>query len=147
MSDSNTDVPAGQIRFVDCYQPGVKDGMYETQVKQTVSAPGVSIPDASQRFVVDGPRFAIDTSEIHAEFPPNGASSQFAQVLPHVVMDKRLLPWERDIPGLPGSVPWLGLLVFQDGELIGDEKDSKTLIANYAQTMTVGTLLGNASPT
>ena len=145
MSDSNTDVPAGQIRFVDCYQPGVKDGMYEITVKQTVSAPGVSIPDLSQRFVVAGPRFAIDASEIHAEFPPNGASSQFAQVLPHVVMDKRLLPWERDIPGLPGSVPWLGLLVFQDGELIGDEKDSKTLIANYAQTMTVGTLLGNAS--
>ena len=145
MSDAKIDLPAGQIRFVDSYQPGVKAGTYEIKVKQTVSAAGVSVPDLAQRFLVAGPRFVVDRSEIHAEFPPNGASSQFATVLPHVVMNKRLLPWERQIPGLQESVPWLALLVFQDGELIGNEQDSATLIANYAQTMTVGKLLGNAS--
>jgi hypothetical protein len=147
MSDLKIDLPAGQIRFVDSYQPGVKDGTYEIRVKQTVSAAGVSVPDLAQRFLIAGPRFEVDHSEIHAEFPPKGASSQFADVLPHVVINKRLLPWERVVPGLPDSAPWMALLVFQDGELIGDENDSKTLIANYAQTMTVGKLLGNASAT
>ena len=145
MSDAKIDLPAGQIRFVDSYQPGVKAGTYEIKVKQTVSASGVSVPDLAQRFLVAGPRFVVDRSEIHAEFPPNGSSSQFATVLPHVVMNKRLLPWERQLPGLQESVPWLALLVFQDGELIGNEQDSATLIANYTQTMTVGKLLGNAS--
>ena len=147
MSDPNIDLPDGQIRFIDSYQPGLKDGTYTIKVSQTVSAPGVTVPDLPQAFVVSGPRFAIDSSEIHAEFPPNGTCSQFAGVLPHVVLNKRLLPWEREIPGLADSVPWLALLVFNKDELIGDENDSKTVIANYAQTMSVSQLLSNASAT
>src|SRR5215207_3324987 len=147
MSDPNIDLPEGQIRFIDSYQPGLKDGTYTIKVSQTVSAPGVSVPDLPQEFVVSGPRFVIDQSESHAEFPPNGTCSKFAEVLPHVVLNKRLLPWERDIPGLADSVPWLALLVFNRDELIGDETDSKTVIANYAKTTTVGQLLGNASAT
>ena len=147
MSDSKIDVPGGQILFRDSYQPGVKDGTYKLTVSQSVSAPDVTVPDLTKEFKVAGPRFTLDPSEIHAEFPPNGSCSQFAEVLPHVVLNKRLLPWERDIRGLPASVPWLALLAFQDGELIGDEKDSKTVIANYAQTTTVGKLIDSASST
>jgi hypothetical protein len=147
MSNPIIDVPAGQVLFRDSYQPGIKDGTYKIKVAQTVSATGVTVPDLYRQFDVAGPRFVLDSSEIHAEFPPNGTCSQFAEVLPHVVLNKRLLPWERDIPGLPDSVPWLALLVFQDGELMGDKTDSKTVIANYAQTMTVGTLVGNATST
>lgn len=147
MSDTNIDLPEGQIRFIDSYRPGIKDGTYTIKVSQTVSAPGASVPDLPQQFVVSGPRFAIDQSEIHAEFPPNGTCSKFAEILPHVVLNKRLLPWERDVPGLADSVPWLALLVFNKDELIGDETDSKTVIANYAKTMTVAQLLANASTT
>ena len=71
--------------------------MYKIKVSHTVSAPDVSVPDLSPQFKVAGPRFVIDPAEIHAEFPPNGSCSQFAEVLPHVVLNKRLLPWERDI--------------------------------------------------
>ncbi len=147
MTDSNIDVPGGQILFRDSYQPGVKDGTYKLTVSQSVSAPDVNVPDLTKEFRVAGPRFTLDPSEVHTEFPPNGSSSQFAEVLPHVVLNKRLLPWERDIHGFPDSVPWLALLAFQDGELIGDAKDSKTVIANYAQTMTVGKLIDSASST
>ena len=147
MSDPNIDLPEGQIRFIDSYQPGLKDGTYTIKVSQTVSAPNVTVPDLPQGFVVSGPRFVIDPSEIHAEFPPNGTCSQFAEVLPHLVLNKRLLPWERDIPGLSDAVPWLALLVLQKDELIGDETDNTTVIANYAKTMTVGQLIANASTT
>lgn len=147
MSDPTIDLPDGQIVFIDSYQPGIKDGTYTLNVSQTVSASGVTVPDLPQQFVVSGPRFVLHPSEIHAEFPPNGTCSKFAEVLPHVVLNKRLLPWERDIPGLSDSVPWLALLVFNKDELVGDENDSATVIANYAQTMTVGQLLANASAT
>jgi hypothetical protein len=147
MSDPNIDLPEGQIRFIDQYEPGLKAGTYTIKVSQTVSAPGASVPDLPQQFVVSGPRFVIDPAELHAEFPPNGTCSQFAEVLPHVVLNKRLLPWERDVPGFGDAVPWLALLVFQNGELIGDETDSRTVIANFARTMTVGQLLGSASAT
>ena len=147
MSEPNIDLPEGQIRFIDSFEPGLKDGTYTIKVSQTVSAPGASVPDVPQQFVVSGPRFVIDSSELHAEFPPNGTCSKFAEILPHVVLRKRLLPWERDIPGLSDSVPWMALLVFQKAELIGDETDSKTVIANYAETMTVGQLLGNTAAT
>jgi len=147
MSDSKIDVPAGQVLFRDSYQPGIKDGVYKLTVSQAVSAPDVTVPDLTRQFEVAGPRFVLDPSEIHTQFPPNGSCSQFAEVLPHVVLKKRLLPWERDISGLSDSVPWLALLAFQDGELIGDETDSKTVVANYAQTMTVEALINNGSST
>lgn len=147
MSDPLIDLPAGHIRFLDNYEPGLKDGTYEITVSQTVSASGVTVPDFVQQFRVMGPRFSLDAADLHAQFPPKGTTSQFAEVLPHVVLNKRLLPWERDIPGLSDAVPWLALLVFQDGELIGDATNSQAVIANFAQTMTVATLLGNASET
>jgi hypothetical protein len=146
MSDP-IDVPAGQVLFRDSYQPGLRDGVYKIKVSHSVSAPDVTVPDLFQQFKVAGPRFSIDPSDVHVEFPPNASSSQFAEVLPHVVLNKRLLPWERNIKGLSESVPWLTLLAFQEGELIGDKTDTKTVIANYAQTITVEKLIANASST
>ncbi len=112
MSNPLDTLPAGQVRFLDSYQPGLADGAYTLAVTQTVSAPGVTVPDISQKLVVAGP------TDVHVEFPPNGSSGQFEEVLPHIVFTKRLLPWERDVLGLPAAVPWLALLVLQANELL-----------------------------
>ena len=133
---TSTPPPPGEIQFFDAFAPGLKDGTYRIDVSQSVSAPGASIAPVARTFVVRGPRFAIDPAEIHAQFPPNGATSTFETILPHVVLNKRLLPWERDIPGLGDKVPWLALLVFSDGELLGDPGGG-----NYTQTLTVQQLL------
>lgn len=134
-------LPPGAIQFYDAFAPGLKDGTYRIDVSQSLSAPGASVAPITQTFVVRGPRFAIDPAEIHAQFPPNGATSVFETILPHVVLNKRLLPWERDVPGLADNVPWLALLVFAEGELLGDAGGG-----NYTQTLSVGELLA-ADPT
>jgi hypothetical protein len=147
MSDQSNDRKAGHLTFFDSYQPGLKDGTYELTLTQEVSAPDVSVPALTQVFVLRGPRWSLAPSDVYAESPPNGATGDFAGVLPHVVLRKRLLPWERDIPHLGDSIPWLALLVFQPGELVGDANDSQAVIANHARTMTVAQLRASASAT
>jgi hypothetical protein len=138
MSIPVTKLSPGEMQFFDACEPGLKDGLYRIDLSQTVSATGASVTPMAQQFAVQGPRFAIDAAEVHTVFPPNGATSRFERVLPHIVFNKRLVPWERDIPALdkPGNVPWLALLVFQEGDLLGDAG-----AGNYTQTLTVRQLL------
>jgi len=136
MSAPNSQLPPGDIQFFDDFEPGLKDGTYHVEVTHTVDAKNARIAPLTQKFVVQGPRFAIDENDIHSRFPPNGATSSFDNILPHLIMKKRLLPWERDVPGLSDNVPWLAVLVFQQGELLGDVGSG-----NYAQTQTVQQLL------
>jgi hypothetical protein len=148
---SSNGLAAGQVQFVDNFIPGLEDGRYKIELKQTVTAPGATVAPATRIFNIQGPRFALDPSDIHACFPPKGVSGQFDRSLPQVILTKRLLPWERQIPKVKESgVPWLALLVFQQGELIdfqvegapGDpDAAMKQAIANGAQTMTVQQLL------
>jgi hypothetical protein len=142
MPEPDDALPPGHVRFLDSFQPGLKPGTYIITVQHTLAAPDADIPSVAQVFHVAGPRFVLNPADIHAEFPPNGASGPFEEVLPHIVLNKRLLPWERDIPGLGDLVPWVALLVFQEGELIPTDPDPvRSAVANYAQTMTVKDLL------
>ena len=136
MSSPSASLPPGVIQFFDAFEPGLKEAEYRIDVTQDVSAPGAEVAPVSQTVAIRGPRFTIDPSDVHSVFPPNGATSTFASVLPHVVLGKRLLPWERDIPGLGAAVPWLAVLVFQDGELAGPLGGG-----TYAQSLTVDQLL------
>jgi hypothetical protein len=134
---SASTLTTGEVQFYDWFEPGLKDGTYRIDVTQILTGvPNATIDPVSQSFVVQGPRFAIEPSEVHTSFPPNGATGAFEDVLPHVVLNKRLLPWERDVPGLGGDVPWMALLVFSDGELVGDLAGG-----DYAQTITVRQLM------
>jgi hypothetical protein len=123
------------VQFFDHVKPGLKDGSYRLEVSQKVSATGAAVAPISRVFHVAGPRFAIDPADVHATFPPNGATGRFAEILPHVVLKKRLLPWERDIEHLTDDTPWMALLLFQDDELVRDS-DGHTL-----QTVKVGPLV------
>ncbi|WP_438033386.1 hypothetical protein [Sorangium sp. So ce204] len=140
MSDP-TPIPSGEIQLFDGFEPGLKDATYRVDVVQTVSAADAYVPPAAQTFRVDGPRFTIDPADIHTVFPPDGATGAFSEVLPHIVLNKRLLPWERDVPGLAGDVPWVALLAFEDGELLAAPAGGQGV-----QTCTVQQLLA-ADPT
>jgi hypothetical protein len=144
MSDPLPTLPAGEIEFFDGFQPGLKDGTYRIDVTQSLSATGATINPVAQTFVVQGPRFALDPTDVHMVFPPRGATSTFEEILPHVVLTKRLLPWERDIPGLDAKTtdqtPWLALLVFTESELLGEAAGG-----TYAQTIAIHDLLAPQS--
>lgn len=137
MTAPSSSMPSGDIQFFDAFEPGLKDGTYRIDVTHTLDAPSASVPPVAQSFVVQGPRFEIPDDDIHSRFPPNGATSTFDGILPHLVVKKRLLPWERDVPKLDDNVPWLALLVFQQGELLGDPGPGNYTIQQPVQQLTV----------
>ncbi|EPD90368.1 MULTISPECIES: hypothetical protein [unclassified Paenibacillus] len=123
----------GQIRFYDHDLPGLPAGNYKVTVKQSVQDIGITAQEqallmAEQPFIVHAPQFAIDPSEIHSLVPPAGSTGKFADELPHLVLNTRVLPWEREMSG--PNIPWLALLLFQEEELLAgpaDRTDAETL--------------------
>src|SRR5262249_36248754 len=78
-----------------------------------------------QKFVVSAPQFAIPPSEVIGKYPPDSSSGRYGEVLPHIILDEPLLPWERTTSGGEGT-PWLALLVFEEGELLGGDPITHT---------------------
>ncbi|MFS0839767.1 hypothetical protein [Paenibacillus sp. 1P03SA] len=134
----------GHIRFYDHDLPGLPAGNYKVTVKQTVKDIGMTgqeqaLLTAEQPFIVHAPQFAIDPSEIHSLVPPAGSTGKFADELPHLVLNTRGLPWEREMSG--PNIPWLALLLFQEGELLAGPED-RTDAETLAIRSTAGEFMG-----
>jgi hypothetical protein len=126
-----TDDKPARIAFYDAWVPSLADGEYEIRMAQKLAVdtaktgrdggnPAVDATPqapAAQRFIVRGPRFAIDPAEVRRTFPPPGAAGAYDALLPTVVFNRRALPWERRLPGAE-RYPWMALLVFVDGQLL-----------------------------
>jgi hypothetical protein len=127
------DVEPQSMDLYDDFVPGIEAGTYRFVAQQSVlyalpARPGAPSPEAAayhyyrdQRFVVKGPRYSLPPDEFHATFPPDGGMGDYWQSLPHVVLRKRALPWERTV-WPPASehdepAPWLALLVLTQAEL------------------------------
>jgi hypothetical protein len=118
---------AGSVEFMQYHLPGLTDGDYEITVTQEVSTAGPKISQteftATKSFTVAGERFELKPSAIHSVFPPDGNLGEHSNVLPHIILTRSTLPWERraeqTAPGEEeefGDVPWLALLLFDDAE-------------------------------
>jgi hypothetical protein len=126
---------AGQMYLYDYMEPPLLDNSYRLRVStNTQSADGTKtypIPEAVAYFDVAGPRFRVTSAEVAGSFPPRNGHGDFTGALPHVALYDRTLPWERLLdpnnktihpppiqggvtPG--GTIPWLALLLFQEGE-------------------------------
>lgn len=126
-------LPAGDIQFYDNFMPALEDGTYQITVTQEVNEvidsvtntkQPLTVPYVQQQyFAVQGPRFTLQAPEVYSVFPPLNSLANYAGVMPHIVLNKRTLPWERTIDGAnPGSnnQPWLALLLFEADEIIVD---------------------------
>ncbi|MGW9127526.1 hypothetical protein ACWGPW_21295 [Paenibacillus chitinolyticus] len=138
MADS---LPIGDIRFYDNKIPGLEAGTYTVTVSHQIEGLGLSEAEqqqltAVQSFTVSGPQFALDASEIHSVVPPATASGDFGGELPHIVLNEPILPWERSMSA--AGTPWLGLLVFKEGELLPGDPD-----ATDAATCAIRTTAGD----
>lgn len=115
-----------KLEFLDSHQPGLKSGVYQLTVTQKVAIGG-TVADTSartQQFGVFGERFALDEDDVVAVFPPPGSLGDHADVLPHVVLRRSTLPWERLVApvGDEGeqaqeTIPWMAVLVFDEDDL------------------------------
>ncbi|MCH8961730.1 MAG: hypothetical protein IH820_10530, partial [Bacteroidetes bacterium] len=110
-------LPVGDIRFFDNFIPALHDDEYMITVSQVLSGvpDAPSSFDATQNFLVQGPRFKLDPSEVHAMFPPANHSGMFEEQLPHIVLTKRALPWERYLDEDAKNTPWMALVLFDAG--------------------------------
>jgi len=99
-------------------QPGLAAGTYTIAVDHVVKVDdSPPIPAVNQTFTVQGPRFSLDPTEVHAVYPPANATGPYSETLAHVVLSTPELPWERALAKPLETVPWLALLVFTAAEL------------------------------
>lgn len=131
-SNGNGSIPAGDIRFYDNYLPPLEGGDYVVTAQQSVQsitlAPSgkpldKNFPDGApvqQAFTVVAPRVALDPADIYSLFPPASALGTFEQNLPHIVLTKRNLPWERLLSekDKTKTTPWMAVLLFSPDEII-----------------------------
>jgi hypothetical protein len=128
--NGNGSIPAGDIRFYDNYLPPLDAGDYLISAQQTVESTSVATggnalnqtfptaPPLTQAFTVVAPRFALDPADIYSVFPPASGIGTFDQNLPHIVLTKRNLPWERYLSKGDQTTPWMALLLFSPDEII-----------------------------
>ena len=113
------------IAFYDNYKAPLAAGSYRLVLQQSVTleseAPRHYYRD--QKFEVLAPRYAIEAEDIQAYFPPQGGVAEYKDVLPHLVLNSRNLPWERTLTR-EGNEPWLALLVVSEKEIV----DSKVVL-------------------
>ncbi len=115
---SNAPLPA-KVRFIAYHRPALKEGLYYIDVSPALSTAGTPrISGATQRkhFQVSGSRFQLKPQEVHSVFPPAGSLGDHENVLPHIILRRSTLPWERGAGGSNDSIPWLALLVFDGSE-------------------------------
>ncbi len=140
------------IHFGDNYFPLLRAGRYTIKVEQELKGSGAqSVPSgtafkAEQEFRVIGPRFRLDPADIQQMYPPPNSQGAFGNHLPHIVLTKPTLPWERTIFGgdttIPANerktIPWMALLLFDASEICppqaGTEQDNQpaNLTRDYA---------------
>lgn len=145
-------IPADTIEFVAYHQPALLDGEYTIKVQQQVQIDDKfgwgtdkwsAAPSTELQFSVAGPRFSLDPGLIQSQFPPAKSVGEYYNVLPHIILNRTTLPWERTIDNSPPSktrqpTPWMALLLFDH---VGDGGAPKVtqltvqdLLTTYGQT-------------
>lgn len=121
------------IKFIDYFQTPLNVGTYE--IEATLNAPEGLAPEVTTRafFHIAGPRYFLSPSDVHSVFPSENGEGDYNNILPHVVLNRRSLPWERLVDKKTNKsgdqaknarleqLPFLVLLVFtEDEEARGD---------------------------
>lgn len=123
------------LRFLDNCLPPLQDGNYRLRVTQTVTDGSNELfsNTAIQTFTIAGERYRLPEQEILAVFPPPDSTGDHSNVLPHVVLRRSTLPWERSASVDPvdpnkTDTPWLAILLFDEEEAPAPKTvDLKTL--------------------
>ena len=111
MANNDPSIPVGDIAFFDNYLPSLEDGIYTISTKSEITglidtATYFDSP-IQQDFEVRGPQFSLPATEVHSVYPPINSSSVYDQYLPNIVLNKRVLPWERYFDVNDKTIPWL----------------------------------------
>lgn len=119
MANDFKSIPVGDVQFIDNLIPALGAGNYTIAASQTVGGLNTAPIGANQSFVVAAPQVNIDPTDVNTTYPPQNLTGQYGDVLPHIVLNMALLPWERPLDASDKSIPWMALLIFSPNELPG----------------------------
>lgn len=114
------------VQFVESHRPKLKAGDYSVSVDHSLSlgdGAGAERTFSSDTldFTVRGDRLSLGEENFHALYPCPGSRGKYGHVLPHVILNRSTLPWERSPLGGSQadsvSPSWLALLVFAEDEI------------------------------
>jgi hypothetical protein len=128
-----------KIEFVQYHQPGLKDGDYEIRVDQELHTNESdqqkifpTIFTSQKNFTVSGERFELKPADIQTVFPPEGSLGEHSNVLPHIILNRSTLPWERMADKDREDIPWLVLLLFDGEEKLSGAIEKQDFLTKYA---------------
>ncbi|TDD21757.1 hypothetical protein E1287_40365 [Actinomadura sp. KC06] len=118
------------LTFSDNLTPAVGPGTYTITVGHVLPdgfpLDGEPLPAAiSQEFQVTGLRLHLGDGEVHGAYPVPGSNSPVHQLLPHIALERRVLPWETRLAWTADAQvnkrrPWMALLLFTKDEIVDD---------------------------
>lgn len=103
------------IRFSQKCEPPLKAGLYEIKVEQ-VSNLKCQLASEITSVTVATERFRLPPDQVYSVYPPIEAVGNYTACLPHIVLNRRTLPWEKQLLKSHENMPWLALLVFDETE-------------------------------
>ena len=118
MPETTTTEPT-KIEFIQYHQPALKDGDYEITITQEIKEEKITANNSfriTRKFSVGAERFDLKPTDIHAVFPPDGSLGEHSNVLPHIILNRSTLPWERQSISNNNNTTWLALLLFEETE-------------------------------
>lgn len=110
-----------EIKLEESCVPIVQSGAYYLRASVDDGLLGQSNL-VEERFCIEGPRFALQDTDIMAVYPAEGMKGGFGEQLPHVVFRRKTLPWERSTETESKNgcqeQPWLWVLLLHEEEIV-----------------------------
>lgn len=126
------------VTFIQYDEPALKAGEYTVTATQQTNQPAPHDQfTATRRFAVAGQRFQIDPADLSSVFPPDLGVGELSGDLPHILVNRRTLPWERSSVSTDASAPWLAILLFDAASAPKPVKRTARDLVPKTQTITV----------
>jgi hypothetical protein len=116
-----------KTQIVDYFLPNLTAGKYTVEVVQKVidiKNSKTTLQEVKKQldFAIDAARFTLNSDDIYSVYPPANTTGDYQNHFPHVVFNRRTLPWERTIDGKPENsentrTPWMALLLLDEEEM------------------------------
>jgi hypothetical protein len=87
--DENT-----EFKIIDYAYPGIETGEYTVSGNLSVTAPEMETFTDSEAFTITSKVFTSDPDDIFSVYPADGQTGAFGDVLPHINLRLKTMPWE-----------------------------------------------------
>lgn len=133
---SDGELTTGSILLAESCLPAMKSGRHTLNVTQQVSG-DEKLNDAQLKsetfsFSCEAAGLTLGEGEVYSTYPPQDSFGLFENILPHMVLRRKTLPWERTMEADDQNCPWLALLLFSE------EEEAKLMGLEVSQVFVVG---------